>query len=191
LNSWGQFYQHFTCTFYACRSQKRKKDWQLDYIKFALLESACVKAARRTLMKLIPGVNFINILRSCFMYKSELSSFSLVMFGFEIFWRQNIGKKVTRKMLMKLTPGIWDVELEEEEAVKISRLKRIAFYTFRAQIGTRYLLRKNKLHIIIFWKIKFKWQTSSSKISWTWASGVVPMIILNFIFSNFVIRSKF
>ena len=47
---------------------------------------------------------------------------------------------------MKLNPGIRDVELEEE-AVKISRLKRIAFYTFRARIGTQYLLRKNKLHL--------------------------------------------
>jgi len=32
-----------------------------------------------------------------------LSSFSLVTFGFEIFWRQNIGKKVAHKMLMKVT----------------------------------------------------------------------------------------
>jgi len=30
------------------------------------------------------------------------------MFSFAIFWRQNIGKKVMRKMLIKLTPG--DVE---------------------------------------------------------------------------------
>jgi len=28
------------------------------------------------------------------------------MFGFEILWCQNIGKKVARKMLMKLTPEI-------------------------------------------------------------------------------------
>jgi hypothetical protein len=28
------------------------------------------------------------------------------MFGFVIFWRQNICAKCTRKMLMKLTPGI-------------------------------------------------------------------------------------
>jgi len=27
-------------------------------------------------------------------------------FGFEIFWRQNIIKKETHKMLMKLTPGV-------------------------------------------------------------------------------------
>jgi len=27
------------------------------------------------------------------------------MFSFALFWRQNIGKKVARKMLMKLTSG--------------------------------------------------------------------------------------
>jgi len=35
-----------------------------------------------------------------------LSSFSLLTFGFVIFWRQNIGKEVSRKMLMKLTPDV-------------------------------------------------------------------------------------
>ncbi len=51
-----------------------------------------------------PGVNFINILRARFLYKSELSSFSLDTFGFVIFWRKNIGAKCVRKTLMKLTP---------------------------------------------------------------------------------------
>jgi len=36
---------------------------------------------------------------------SKLSSFSLVTFGFVIFWCKNIGSKSTRKMLMKLTPA--------------------------------------------------------------------------------------
>ncbi len=40
-----------------------------------------------------PGVNFVNILHTRFSYESELSSFSLIMFGFTIFWHQNIGKK--------------------------------------------------------------------------------------------------
>jgi len=50
------------------------------------------------------SVNFINILSARFLYKSELSSFSLITFGFEIFWRQNIGKNITHKMLTKSTP---------------------------------------------------------------------------------------
>ncbi len=48
----------------------------------------------------LPGVNFINILRACFLYESELSSFSLVTF-----WRQSIIKKSALYMLMKFTPG--------------------------------------------------------------------------------------
>jgi len=40
----------------------------------------------------------MDILRVHFLYKSELSSFSLDSFGFVNFWHQNIGKKGTRKM---------------------------------------------------------------------------------------------
>ncbi len=41
---WGQFQQHFTCSFLRMhRSQKCKKDWHLDSI-FVLLESARIKA---------------------------------------------------------------------------------------------------------------------------------------------------
>ena len=44
----------FTSSFYACRSQKRKKDSQVMQL-FALLGSLRVKAARKMLVKLIPG----------------------------------------------------------------------------------------------------------------------------------------
>jgi len=30
--TFSQFYRHFTSSFYASRSQKRKKDWRLDCI---------------------------------------------------------------------------------------------------------------------------------------------------------------
>jgi len=56
-------------------------------------------------------VNFINILLANFLYKSELSSFSLITFGFAIFWRQNISEKVAHKMLMKLTPGLLELSM--------------------------------------------------------------------------------
>jgi len=49
----SQFHQRFTHSFYARRSQKCKKDWQLDCF-FTLLGSARVKAVRRMLMKLSP-----------------------------------------------------------------------------------------------------------------------------------------
>ena len=46
-----QFHQHSTSSFYARRSQKRKKDCQVKQF-FVLSGSVCVKAAHRTLMKL-------------------------------------------------------------------------------------------------------------------------------------------
>jgi hypothetical protein len=50
-HSWGQSHQHFMRSFYA---QKSQKDSQVMCL-FALMESACVKAAHKTLMKLTPG----------------------------------------------------------------------------------------------------------------------------------------
>jgi hypothetical protein len=51
-------------------------------------------------------VDFINIFRQCFSYKLLAPKITKLCFGFDIFWRQNIGKKSERKMLMKLTPVV-------------------------------------------------------------------------------------
>ncbi len=52
----SQFHLRYTYSFYACRSQKRKKI-VVDNLTvfFTLLGSASVKAVHRTLMKLSPG----------------------------------------------------------------------------------------------------------------------------------------
>jgi len=64
-------------------------------------------------MKLTTVVNFINILGTHFLYKilapknykaeMKLQSQTLQLCNF---WRQNIGEKSVRKMLMKLTPVV-------------------------------------------------------------------------------------
>jgi len=46
-----QFHQHFTSSFYTCRSQKRKKNDNFT-VFFVLLGSACLKAERKMLAKL-------------------------------------------------------------------------------------------------------------------------------------------
>jgi len=46
----------------------------------------------KMLVKLIPGVDFINILLASLTYESKLSSFSLITFGFVIF-----GAKISYK----------------------------------------------------------------------------------------------
>jgi len=51
------------------------------------------------------GVNFIHILLLSFSYKILVAKITKLCFGFEFFWRQNIGKKEQQKMLMILTPG--------------------------------------------------------------------------------------
>ncbi len=57
--AWGQFHQCSTSSFCTHRSQKPKKDWQLDCF-FALSGSACRKVACKTLMKLTPDVEQTN-----------------------------------------------------------------------------------------------------------------------------------
>jgi len=49
-NTLCQFHQHFTHSFCMHRSQKCKKDWQLDCI-FVLLGSVPIKAANKMLVK--------------------------------------------------------------------------------------------------------------------------------------------
>jgi len=64
-----QFHQQFTYNFYARRSKKRKKI-QLSHKYLSTLSgSASVKAEHRMLMKLSPGVNFINVKCANFTYE--------------------------------------------------------------------------------------------------------------------------
>jgi len=60
----AQFHQCSTRSFCACRSQKRKKDDLTLF--FTLSGSTREKAARKTLVKLTPWVDFINIFQAAF-----------------------------------------------------------------------------------------------------------------------------
>jgi hypothetical protein len=88
-----QFHQHFTYSFYASRSQKCQMTLLTWLSCFAHSGSMCVKAVCRTLTKLSPVVNFINILLLC---KSKLSSFSLIHLDLQFF-----GTKILEKGRIK------------------------------------------------------------------------------------------
>jgi len=45
------------------------------------------------------------------LHESLLRSFSLLHFGFVVFWRKNIGAKAALKMLMKLTPRVYQSKI--------------------------------------------------------------------------------
>jgi len=73
-----QFHQHFTCSFYACRSQKRQMTLLTWLSFFAHSGSTCIKAVRRTLMKLsaadhenFPSIS-LKFLRPCVPLPSEI-----------------------------------------------------------------------------------------------------------------------
>ncbi len=65
-DTWCQFHQRFTYSFCARRDPESVRTQSSDQYLFTLLGSTSVKAVRRTLMKLSPGVHFINILCTAF-----------------------------------------------------------------------------------------------------------------------------
>jgi len=54
------------------------------------------------LVKLSPGVNFINILIAHFSYESALALISNYSLNLMTFWQKDISSKAARKMLIKL-----------------------------------------------------------------------------------------
>jgi len=100
-----QFYQHFTSSFCAHRSQKHTKwHWWLDCL-FALLGSVVIKSSNTMSVKSTPGVNFINVLRAAF------SPIFFEKIQNQTVRREKMAKhfcvKAARKMLMKLTTSPW------------------------------------------------------------------------------------
>jgi len=77
----------FCCSFYKRRSQKHKKDSQVVSL-FEISGSACIKAARRTLMMLTPDPKSAKIQSS----RQSFLRFASV--------------KAASKMLLKSTPPI-------------------------------------------------------------------------------------
>ena len=66
----GQSHQHFTCSFYARKSQKRKKDSQLKQL-FAPLGSVGIKAARKHIDEIDPSFRVSSGLFFWFVFSQE------------------------------------------------------------------------------------------------------------------------
>jgi len=64
-HTWCQFHQRSTYRFYACRSQKRQMTLLTSLSFFAHSGSTCLKAVRRTLMKLTAGLKKVFCNKSC------------------------------------------------------------------------------------------------------------------------------
>jgi hypothetical protein len=69
-----------------------------------LLGSTRVKAVQRTLMKLSPGVNFINFLQAAFMHADPKSTKNTVKLPVFFALSGSVCAKAARRMLMKLPP---------------------------------------------------------------------------------------
>jgi len=65
-----------------------------------------LKAALKTLMKLTPAVNFINVLCANFMYECLFGSYFNLNVTREKVPKKHLYEKLAHIMLMKLTPGV-------------------------------------------------------------------------------------
>jgi len=114
------FYRIFLCHEHICDSCKNRVKPVVSVLNYSVKFSVqmCLRKIssvpeiifrknphNNMLIKLIPGVNFINILSETFLYKSALHTFSLIIVWVYNFWSKNIGEKAVRKILIKLTPG--------------------------------------------------------------------------------------
>jgi len=83
--------------YFAQRSQKRKKT-VMTWLSFCTDGIIGTKSACKMLVKSTPGVNFTNILKAAFAYKSIFEAFLYLQFGFVIF----VGKRIlAQKLLVK------------------------------------------------------------------------------------------
>jgi len=82
------------------------KIWMSQFLE---QKGLSIERQRLKKKKIGTGVNFINILCASFLYESASRSFSLLHFGFVIFWQKDIGKKIEHKMLMKLTTDVFNL----------------------------------------------------------------------------------
>jgi hypothetical protein len=83
--------------------------WQhcaLNTVFLVLLRSARVKADRRTLMKLTPGVDFINVQRTAFTLVDPKSAKIQLSRQYLFMLSRPTSVKSVRRTLMKLTPGL-------------------------------------------------------------------------------------
>jgi len=78
---------------------KAQKDSQVISVFFVLLGSGSVKFPCKMLVISTPGVDFVIILHTYFLYVFCVA-FLLLKFGFVIFWWKIIGEKAACKMLM-------------------------------------------------------------------------------------------
>ncbi len=76
----------------------------VSWAAFTRADPESPKAAYKTLMKLIPGVNFTNSLWADYLYETVLRSISLITVWL-CNWQKNIYAKTAHKMFVKLTTG--------------------------------------------------------------------------------------
>ena len=100
----GVDFTNIFLTAFTCTDHKSTIKTDGLNVILPLFGSTHLKGALKTLVKLIPVVNFINVFEVHFSYKFLMPKLQSWLLGLK-FWRQKFHIKTCTKMLMKLTPG--------------------------------------------------------------------------------------
>ncbi len=120
------FTNMFTSSFYLPKSQKCKKTFKSS-VYFLLLGSVCLKAARKTIVKLIPGIT------KCLLVPTILCHCSQYAFLLMIFWVTNL------KLLYLLLPiyllALTIIWLDKHESICSFNYPRLTNNCFRTEFS--------------------------------------------------------
>ncbi len=103
--TWAQFHQHFTCPFFTdILLPKKSQSWTV--IRENVWNSLSYeKHECKMLMKLTPGVDFINVLHTAFTLVDPKSIKRYWRLDWVLTLSGSTSSKDVRRMLIKVTPG--------------------------------------------------------------------------------------
>ncbi len=96
-------------------------------------------------------------------------------FGFETFWRKDIGKKRSHKMLMKLTPDVKRPSWKSLIEIRNINQKHLTSHSPKV-----YGKENKRENMILFWQITFEWTIF---LNW---NLVIPDVTLRFVTFRYV-----
>ncbi len=104
IEPWVNFINILCATFSRPDPKSAKRYWQLDWI-LAFLGSVCVKAARKTLIKLTPDHNDNPVILCCRGWHKDILNSTASVFIMTL--REKKNSEMWREIILKVKPFIW------------------------------------------------------------------------------------
>jgi len=144
------FTNMFTHSFYAHRSQERKKTDNLTIFFFTLLGSARTKAAHIMLMKLTPGVKFTNVFRAAFSMHADPKSTKNSHAVMSVFYAI-LGSSLVKTACKMYVDEGWNSQNFLRQICKIFVTYTVDAFSKQLSIENKYFLFFTVANINFYW----------------------------------------